>query len=47
MNGDLRAELAAHLMGGLVGRELIRRFDLFVNALIPAGQGVGSRSRLK
>jgi hypothetical protein len=25
-------------MGGPVGRELIRRFNLFVNALIPAGQ---------
>jgi len=37
MNGDLRAELASRLMGGLVGRELIRRFNLLVNALIPAG----------
>jgi haloalkane dehalogenase len=37
MNGDLRAELASRLMGGPVGRELIRRFNLFVNALIPAG----------
>jgi haloalkane dehalogenase len=37
MNGDLRAELASHLMGGPVGRELIRRFNLFVNASIPAG----------
>jgi haloalkane dehalogenase len=37
MNGDLRAELASRLMGGLVGRQLIRRFNLFVNALIPAG----------
>jgi haloalkane dehalogenase len=39
MNGDLRAELASGLMGGLMGRELIRRFNLFVNALIPAGHG--------
>ncbi|MEV6940767.1 alpha/beta fold hydrolase [Streptomyces sp. NPDC051172] len=37
MNGDLRAELGARLMGSLVGRELIRQFNLFVNALIPAG----------
>lgn len=37
MNGDLRAELASRLMGGLVGRDLIRRFNLLVNALIPAG----------
>ncbi|MEV6253205.1 alpha/beta fold hydrolase [Nocardia sp. NPDC051911] len=37
MNGDLRAELASRLMGGPAGRELIRRFNLFVNALIPAG----------
>jgi haloalkane dehalogenase len=37
MNGDRRAELASRLMGGLVGRALIRRFNLFVNALVPAG----------
>ncbi|MEV2220449.1 alpha/beta fold hydrolase [Nocardia vinacea] len=37
MNGDLQAELASRLMGGLVGRELIRQLNLFVNALIPAG----------
>lgn len=36
-NGELRAEMASRVMGGPVGRELIRRFNLFVNALIPAG----------
>ncbi|GLZ31981.1 haloalkane dehalogenase 2 [Lentzea sp. NBRC 105346] len=36
-NGELRAELASRVMGGPIGRELIRRFNLFVNALIPAG----------
>lgn len=37
LNGDLRVELASRLMGGPVGRELIRRFNLFVNIMIPAG----------
>lgn len=37
VNGQLRAELASHTFGGLIGRELIRQFNLFVNALIPAG----------
>ncbi|NMO03023.1 alpha/beta fold hydrolase [Gordonia sp. TBRC 11910] len=37
LNGDIRAELASRAAGGLVGRELTRRFNLFVNALIPAG----------
>lgn len=37
VNGQLRAEFASHLMGGLMGRELIRRFNLFVELLIPAG----------
>ncbi|WP_041450764.1 alpha/beta fold hydrolase [Hoyosella subflava] len=36
-NGDLRVELFSRLLGGPVGRELIQRFNLFVNALIPAG----------
>ncbi|GLZ28061.1 haloalkane dehalogenase 2 [Lentzea sp. NBRC 105346] len=36
-NGELRAEIASRVMGGPIGRELIRRFNLFVNALIPAG----------
>jgi haloalkane dehalogenase len=30
-------ELASRLMGGPVGLELIRRFNVFVNATIPAG----------
>jgi haloalkane dehalogenase len=37
LNGDLHFELFSHLMGGLVGRELIRRVNLFVNVIIPAG----------
>lgn len=37
MNGHLRAEIAARVMGGFAGRALIRRLNLFVNALIPAG----------
>lgn len=37
VNGDLHFELFSHLMGGLGGRELIRRFNLFVNVMIPAG----------
>jgi haloalkane dehalogenase len=37
MNGTLSAEVASRVMGGLIGRELIRRVNLFVNALIPAG----------
>ncbi|MBO0852314.1 MAG: alpha/beta fold hydrolase [Nocardia sp.] len=37
MNGDLRVEAASRLMGGLLGRQLIRRFNLFVNAFIPIG----------
>lgn len=37
MNGDLRVEVASRLMGGLVGRELIRRLNLFVNGMIPLG----------
>lgn len=36
-NGELRAEMFARVMGGLIGRGLIRRFNLFVNALVPAG----------
>ncbi len=36
-NGELKAEMASRVMGGFIGRELIRRFNLFVNALIPAG----------
>ncbi len=37
VNGDLRFELFSHLLGGPVGRELIRRYNLFVNLIIPAG----------
>lgn len=37
LNGDLPAELASRLVGGPVGRELTRRFNLFANAMIPAG----------
>ncbi len=37
VNGDAHFELFSRLMGGLVGRELIQRFNLFVNAVIPAG----------
>jgi len=31
---------ASHLMGGPFGRLLIRKFNLFVNAMIPAGHGL-------
>lgn len=37
LNGNLHVELAPRIMGGPVGRELIRRFNLFVNAMMPAG----------
>jgi haloalkane dehalogenase len=37
VNGDLHFEFFARAMGGTVGRALIRRFNLFVNAMIPAG----------
>ena len=36
-NGDLHFELFSRLMGGPLGRELILRFNAFVNLLIPAG----------
>ena len=36
VNGTLHFEVFSHLMGGLVGRELIRRLNLFV-LLVPAG----------
>lgn len=35
--GHRRPVIASHLMGGPLGRMLIRRFNLFVNAMIPAG----------
>ena len=37
VNGDLHFEFFSRAMGGLLGRELIRRLNLFVNALLPAG----------
>jgi haloalkane dehalogenase len=37
ITGDRRFEVVSHLMGGPLGRLLIRRFNLFVNVLIPAG----------
>ncbi len=37
VNGDFHFEVFSRLMGGLVGRELIRTFNLFVNAMVPAG----------
>ncbi len=37
VNGDPHFELFSHFMGGPLGRLLIRRFNFFVNAMIPAG----------
>ena len=37
VNGDLHFEIFSKVMGGTVGQELIQRFNLFVNTLIPAG----------
>ena len=37
VTGDLHFELFSRLMGGPVGRELIRRLNLFVNVMIPLG----------
>lgn len=37
VNGDPHFALFSHLMGGIVGRQLIRHFNLFVNVMIPAG----------
>ncbi len=37
VNGDLHFEVFSRTMGGAVGRELIRRLNLFVNLTIPAG----------
>jgi haloalkane dehalogenase len=37
LNGELPVELASRLLGGPIGHELARRFNLFVNAMIPAG----------
>jgi haloalkane dehalogenase len=37
VNGDMHFEVFSHMMGDAVGRELIERFNLFVNLMIPAG----------
>ena len=37
MDGDTKVHIFSHLMGGPLGRLLIRRVNLFVNAMIPAG----------
>jgi haloalkane dehalogenase len=37
ITSDLHFEVVSHLMGGPLGRLLISRFNLFVNAMIPAG----------
>ena len=37
VNGDPHFELFSHFMGGPIGRQLIRHFNFFVNAMIPAG----------
>jgi hypothetical protein len=37
ITGAPHITVASHLMGGPVGRLLIRQFNLFVNAMIPAG----------
>jgi len=37
VNGDMHFEVFSHLMGGALGRQLIKRLNLFVNVMIPAG----------
>lgn len=37
VNGDLHFEIFSRFMGGPIGRQLIRRFNFFVNVMIPAG----------
>lgn len=37
VNGDLRLEIAARLMGGPLGRLAITRLNLFVNVMLPMG----------
>ncbi len=37
LNGDLHFEISSRTLGGLVGRELIRRLNLFVNLVVPLG----------
>jgi len=38
VTGDLHFTAFSRLFGGLVGRALIRRLNLFVNAMVPAGR---------
>jgi haloalkane dehalogenase len=37
VNGDLHFEVFSRLMGGPIGRVLIRHLNLFVNVMVPAG----------
>jgi haloalkane dehalogenase len=37
ISGDPHFEVVSHVMGGLLGRLLVRQFNLFVNAMIPVG----------
>ena len=37
VNGERHFEVFSHVMGGVIGRELIRRLNLLVNVMIPAG----------
>lgn len=37
ITGDLHFEVVSHVLGGPVGRVLVKQFNLFVNAMIPAG----------
>lgn len=37
ITGDLHFEVVSHLMGGPLGRLLVKQFNLFVNAMIPIG----------
>ncbi|WP_307808031.1 alpha/beta fold hydrolase [Streptomyces oryzae] len=37
VTGDLAFKAVSHLLGGPLGRLLVRQFNLFVNGLIPAG----------
>ncbi len=37
VNGEVHFEWFSHLMGDWLGRQLIERFNLFVNAMLPAG----------
>jgi haloalkane dehalogenase len=37
ITGDLHIQVLSHLLGGPLGRLLVRQFNLFVNAMIPVG----------